>query len=68
MIKRSVTLAGHRTSVRLEALFWQELEKLAAERELSLATLIADVDRSRKPEQNLASALRVEVLLALADA
>jgi predicted DNA-binding ribbon-helix-helix protein len=65
LIKRSVTLAGHRTSVRLERVFWNEIETLAAARDMSLAGLVAEIDRRRSADQNLASALRVEVLLAL---
>ncbi|MCQ8186562.1 ribbon-helix-helix domain-containing protein [Parvularcula maris] len=64
-IKRSVTLAGHRTSVRLERLFWDELERLAERRSVSLAKLIAEADVKRSSEQSLASALRVEVVEAL---
>lgn len=62
LMKRSVTLAGHRTSVALEAIFWEELDKIAQEQEGSLAAVIANVDRERQPEQSLASALRVFVL------
>jgi predicted DNA-binding ribbon-helix-helix protein len=60
MKKRSVLIAGHRTSVSLEDAFWQELARLAKERGLSINQLIADVDASR--EGNLSSALRVFVL------
>ncbi|MEE4209135.1 MAG: ribbon-helix-helix domain-containing protein [Parvularcula sp.] len=63
--KRSVSLGGHRTSVSLEAAFWTELERLAEEQTRSLASLLAEIDRDRAPEQNLASALRLHVLEAL---
>ena len=59
LVKRSFTLAGHRTSVALEAEFWQALATLAAERRCSLAALVAEVDAGRPPERPLASALRV---------
>jgi predicted DNA-binding ribbon-helix-helix protein len=61
--KRSVSLSGHRTSIALEAEFWAALEAIAAGENLALAALIARVDSGRTPEQPLASALRVYVLL-----
>jgi predicted DNA-binding ribbon-helix-helix protein len=60
-VKRSVTIAGHSTSVSLEEPFWQELKRMADERRLSLAALIANIDESRSVE-NLSSALRLAVL------
>ena len=59
--KRSVTIAGHETSVSLEPMFWQLLEQAAADRAVSLSALIAEVDAERlgwKPTPNLTSALR----------
>ena len=59
--KRSVTIAGHETSVSLEPMFWQLLERAAADRGLALSALIAEVDAERigwKPTPNLTSALR----------
>jgi predicted DNA-binding ribbon-helix-helix protein len=64
LVKRSFTLAGHRTSVALEPEFWQALAALAAIRRMSLAALVAEVDAARSPEQPLASALRVHALQA----
>ncbi|MEM6712889.1 MAG: ribbon-helix-helix domain-containing protein [Pseudomonadota bacterium] len=63
--KRSVSLAGHRTSVALEPEFWRELDRIANEADQSLASLVSDVDQARSPETNLASALRLAVLSAL---
>jgi len=60
--KRSLDIAGHRTSVSLEAPFWEALADIAAERKLSLAALVAEIDRRRAPETNLSSAIRVFVL------
>ena len=60
--KRSVTLAGHRTSVALEPEFWAALEAVAGGRAQSLAGLVAEVDAARSPVQPLASALRVFAL------
>jgi predicted DNA-binding ribbon-helix-helix protein len=59
--KRSIRIAGHRTSVALEAPFWDALERLAARRGLSLAALVGEIDRGREAG-NLASALRLYVL------
>ncbi|MDH7973513.1 ribbon-helix-helix domain-containing protein [Sphingomonas sp. AR_OL41] len=60
-VKRSVTIAGHQTSISLEPLFWQALEAAAAARALPLNALIAEIDAIRITEPappNLASALR----------
>lgn len=60
-VKRSVTIAGHPTSISLEPLFWHALESAAAARELPLNALIAQVDALRigaADPPNLASALR----------
>jgi predicted DNA-binding ribbon-helix-helix protein len=62
LVKRSFTLAGHRTSVALEPEFWQALTKLAERRGGSVAALVAEVDANRPPERPLASALRVFAL------
>ncbi|MEY3233027.1 ribbon-helix-helix domain-containing protein [Aquidulcibacter sp.] len=62
LIKRSVSLEGHATSVALEAEFWAALEANARRRRLSLAGLIGEID-SQRGERPLASALRVWALL-----
>jgi predicted DNA-binding ribbon-helix-helix protein len=59
-IKRSVTVAGHRTSITLEAAFWDSLREIADSQNKSVNTLIAEIDR-QQPE-NLSSALRVFIL------
>ncbi len=59
--KRSLVVAGHRTSVSLEGAFWRALRDLAARRGLSVAGLVREVDEGRGPA-NLSSALRVHVL------
>jgi predicted DNA-binding ribbon-helix-helix protein len=61
VIKRSVVIAGHRTSVSLEEPFWDALQAIARARGRSVQALIGDVDQSRGPH-NLSSALRVFVL------
>lgn len=73
--KRSVMLAGHRTSFTLEDNFWHLLKKLAAKKEISLAQLINDIDRARAsqlsiPEKRdqlggLSSAIRAVILETL---
>jgi predicted DNA-binding ribbon-helix-helix protein len=62
LIKRSFALAGHRTSVALEAEFWAALAGIAASRNCALAALVADVDATRDPVRPLASSLRVLAL------
>lgn len=60
-VKRSITIAGHQTSISLEPVFWAALEAAAARRALPLSALVARID-ARRVEQanapNLASALR----------
>ena len=60
--KRSVSIRGHRTSYSLEQPFFDDLVAIAAERQIALAVLIAEVDASRPREANLSSALRLHVL------
>ncbi|SEL10404.1 Ribbon-helix-helix domain-containing protein [Sphingomonas palmae] len=64
-VKRSITIAGHQTSISLEPLFWQALEEAAIARALPLSALVAQVDALRivaDDPPNLASALRTWVL------
>jgi len=67
LVKRSFTLAGHRTSVALEPEFWRTLAALAATRGQTLSALVAGADAARQPGQPLASVLRVLALRAAAD-
>lgn len=60
--KRSLTLSGHRTSVSLEAAFWEEFRRLAAARGQSVNALAAELDAVRSPPASLASAIRLFVL------
>lgn len=62
LVKRSITLSGHSTSIALEQPFWDEVDRIAARRGQSRAALIATIDRQRDPQSNLASALRLLVL------
>lgn len=59
--KRSVTLDRHRTSLSLEAIFWDLLKEEAARQGLSAAALIARIDHARTDAEsgNLSSAVRV---------
>jgi len=59
--KRSVSIAGHRTSISLEPEFWSALERAARARGLALARLIGEIDRGRA-DRNLSSAIRVFLL------
>jgi predicted DNA-binding ribbon-helix-helix protein len=62
MAKRSITIAGHRTSISMEEPFWQALGEIAAARGMSLAAVIAEIDRNRPDGTNLSSAVRVAIL------
>ena len=65
MIKKSISLKGHRTSIALEAAFWRVLETAAARRGVSLPQLVVDIDEARVragPTTGLASALRLFAL------
>jgi predicted DNA-binding ribbon-helix-helix protein len=64
IVKRSIAVAGHRTSVSLEAPFWKALREIAAARGVSVQRLVGEVDAGRGG-QNLSSALRVFVLDAV---
>lgn len=64
--KRSMRIAGHRTSLALEDDFWKALERIASASNVSLPVLIAAIDDKRAkdtPEASLASAVRVFILL-----
>lgn len=64
MSKRSLTIAGHRTSISLEEPFWQALGEIAAARRASVAGVVAGIDRSRPAGTNLSAAIRIYVLEA----
>ena len=71
MIKRSLSLYGHRTSLALEAEFWEVIDAAVQDSENSFARFIRDLDDTRiaeKSEQNLASYLRVWALKRVQDA
>ena len=60
-VKRSFTIDGHRTSISLEAAFWEALKDVAREQGLSLAGLVAEIDRGRGAA-SLSGAVRVHLL------
>jgi len=66
MMKRSIRISHHSTSISLEAEFWDELKKLAARDGVSLNELVTRIDAGRSG--NLSSALRLYVLKRLKEA
>jgi predicted DNA-binding ribbon-helix-helix protein len=60
-VKRSFTIGGHRTSISLEAPFWQALKAVAAQERIQLSKLIARIDADRG-SSGLSSAVRVWLL------
>lgn len=66
-VKRSVEIAGHKTSISLEPLFWDMLRDAAAEEEVSINALVARIDADRIASETppgLASAIRVWLVTA----
>ena len=61
VVKRSVIIAGHETSVSLEDAFWNSLKNIADERQMTLSDLVAAIN-SQRQHNNLSSALRLYVL------
>ena len=64
IIKRSITIRGHSTSISLESPFWDTLHIIAAERKISVASLVSEIDtnRSTPPKFGLSSTIRVFIL------
>jgi len=61
IVKRSIVISGHKTSVSLEDAFWKGLKEVAGGRSMTLSDLIASIDTGRK-HGNLSSAIRLFVL------
>jgi predicted DNA-binding ribbon-helix-helix protein len=59
--KRSIVVAGHKTSVSLEDAFWNGLKEIAGRRDITLSDLVAAID-SQRHHGNLSSAIRLFVL------
>jgi predicted DNA-binding ribbon-helix-helix protein len=62
IVKRSVSIRGHRTSFSVEQPFFDALQEMATERAISLAAIVAEIDESRARDTNLSSAIRLYVL------
>jgi len=61
IVKRSVIIAGHKTSVSVEDAFWKALKEIADERDMNLSELVTSIDSDRQ-HSNLSSAIRLYVL------
>ena len=61
VIKRSIVIAGHKTSVSLEDAFWKGLKEIADDRDITLSDLVSTIDTDRQ-HGNLSSAIRLFVL------
>ena len=61
VVKRSIVVAGHKTSVSLEDAFWKGLKEIAGRRHMTLSDLVGTID-SQRQHGNLSSALRLFVL------
>ncbi|WFU37282.1 ribbon-helix-helix domain-containing protein [Bradyrhizobium sp. CB82] len=61
VVKRSIVVAGHKTSVSLEAAFWNGMKEISGLRSMTLSELVCEID-SNRPHGNLSSAIRLFVL------
>ena len=61
VVKRSIVIAGHKTSVSLEDAFWKGLKEIAGGRDMTLSDLVATIDSERQ-HGNLSSAIRLFML------
>lgn len=61
IVKRSIVIGGHKTSVSLENAFWQGLKEIASGQHITLSDMVAGIDRGRQ-QSNLSSAIRLFVL------
>ena len=62
IIKKSVNISGHRTSISIEKQFWEVLKEISEYKKKSINSIILDVDRKRNINTNLSSAIRLFVL------
>jgi predicted DNA-binding ribbon-helix-helix protein len=60
--KHSFSIKGHRTSISLEAEFWDALREIAAERRTSLGSIVGEIDAARTGDAGLSTAVRLYVL------
>ena len=61
IVKRSIVIGGHKTSVSLEDAFWRGLKEIARAQRVTLSKMVADIDKTRS-QSNLSSAIRLFVL------
>ncbi len=61
IVKRSIVIGGHKTSVSLEDAFWRGLKEIARAQRVTLSRMVSDIDKSRH-QSNLSSAIRLFVL------
>ena len=61
VVKRSVVVGGHKTSVSLEEPFWSSLKEISGQRGMTLSELVSEIDKNRQ-QGNLSSAIRLFVL------
>jgi predicted DNA-binding ribbon-helix-helix protein len=61
VVKRSIVIDGHKTSVSLENAFWSDLKDIASSQHVTLSKLVGEIDAARQ-QSNLSSAIRLFVL------
>ena len=61
VVKRSIVIAGHKTSVSLEDAFWRGLKEIAQGQHMTLSNMVGDIDKLRR-QGNLSSSIRLFVL------
>ena len=61
VVKRSIVVGGHKTSVSLEEPFWTSMKEISQQRSMTLSELVSEIDTNRQPG-NLSSAIRLFVL------
>jgi len=61
VVKRSIVVAGHKTSVSLEEAFWNGMKEISSIRDMTLSELVGEIDSNRQ-QGNLSSAIRLFVL------
>ena len=66
VLKRSIVIAGHKTSVSMEDDFWKKLKEIAHKQEQTVSDLVAKIDKDRE-HSNLSSAIRVFVLRSVSE-
>ena len=65
VLKHSVRIKGHKTSISLEKEFWQYLKRVARSKGMSMSAFLATIDTPERENKNLSSTLRLYVLNSL---